>query len=88
MRAKKYDEAKDRWQARVNKDWWFYFKIEGDTYFIVDLIPLRQEPGLSLSDCLAVSYFYLARLGLFIAPRFFISVLRWATISSTVLKGP
>jgi hypothetical protein len=39
----------------VNKDWRFYFKIEGDTYFIVDLIPLRQEPGLSLSDCLAVS---------------------------------
>jgi len=46
LRAKKYDEAKDRWQARVNKDWRFYFKIEGDTYFIVDLIPLRQEPRL------------------------------------------
>jgi mRNA interferase RelE/StbE len=25
LRAKKYDEANDRWQARVNKDWRFYF---------------------------------------------------------------
>jgi plasmid maintenance system killer protein len=38
LRAKKYDEAQDRWQARVNRDWRFYFRIEGDTYFIVDLI--------------------------------------------------
>lgn len=34
LRAKKYDEAKDRWQARVNKDWRFYFNIIGDTYII------------------------------------------------------
>jgi mRNA interferase RelE/StbE len=39
LRAKKYDEAKDRWQARVNRNWRFYFKIEGDTYYIVDVIP-------------------------------------------------
>jgi mRNA interferase RelE/StbE len=39
LRAKKYDEAKDRWQARVNRDWRFYFTIEGDIYFIVDVIP-------------------------------------------------
>jgi hypothetical protein len=39
LRAKKYDEAKDRWQARVKRDWRFYFKIEGDTYFIVDVLP-------------------------------------------------
>ena len=39
LRAKKYDQATDRWQGRVNKDWRFYFKIEGDTYFIVDVIP-------------------------------------------------
>ncbi len=32
LRAKKYDEAKDRWQARVNKDWRFYFKISDDSY--------------------------------------------------------
>jgi mRNA-degrading endonuclease RelE of RelBE toxin-antitoxin system len=24
LRAKKYDEGKDRWQARVNKDWLFF----------------------------------------------------------------
>jgi len=32
LRAKKYDEANDRWQARVNRGWRFYFKIEDDTY--------------------------------------------------------
>jgi len=39
LHAKKYDEAKDIWQARVNKDWRFYFKIEDDTCFITDVIP-------------------------------------------------
>ena len=39
LRAKKYDEANDRWQARVNKDWRFYFSIENDTYVILDIIP-------------------------------------------------
>lgn len=39
LRAKKYDEAKDRWQARVNKDWRFYFTIVNDTYRILKLIP-------------------------------------------------
>jgi mRNA interferase RelE/StbE len=39
LRAKKYDEAKDRWQARVNKDWRFYFMIVEDTYRILKLIP-------------------------------------------------
>ncbi len=39
LRAKKYDEAKDRWQARVNRDWRFYFTIIDDTYRIEDLIP-------------------------------------------------
>ena len=39
LRAKKYDEANDRWQARVNRGWRFYFKIEDDTYFITELIP-------------------------------------------------
>ena len=37
--AKKYDEAKDRWQARVNKDWRFYFTIVDDSYRILKLIP-------------------------------------------------
>lgn len=39
LRAKKYDESEDRWQARVTKDWRFYFSIEGDTYRIIKLLP-------------------------------------------------
>jgi mRNA interferase RelE/StbE len=39
LRAKKYDESRDLWQARVNKDWRFYFKIQGDVYYIVNIIP-------------------------------------------------
>jgi hypothetical protein len=37
LRAKKYDEARDIWQARVNRDWRFYFKILDDTCFITDV---------------------------------------------------
>ena len=39
LRAKKYDEAKDIWQARVTKGWRFYFKIVDDIYFILDIVP-------------------------------------------------
>ena len=39
LRAKKFDESKDQWQARVNDDWRFYFTIEGDVYRITDLKP-------------------------------------------------
>jgi mRNA-degrading endonuclease RelE of RelBE toxin-antitoxin system len=39
LRAKKYDEAANVWQARVNDDWRFYFCIEGDTYVLLDIIP-------------------------------------------------
>jgi hypothetical protein len=39
LHAKKYDEALDRWQTRVNKDWRFYFNIVDDTYVIRDIIP-------------------------------------------------
>lgn len=39
LHAKKYDESKDLWQARVNKDWRFYFVIESDTYIVVRIIP-------------------------------------------------
>jgi mRNA interferase RelE/StbE len=39
LRAKKYSEAEDKWQARVNKSWRFYFKIVGDTYLIEDITP-------------------------------------------------
>jgi mRNA-degrading endonuclease RelE of RelBE toxin-antitoxin system len=34
LRAKKYDEAQDIWQARVTRDWRFYFSIEGDPYIL------------------------------------------------------
>lgn len=34
LRAKKYDEAKDLWQARVSGGWRFYFTIEGDIYVL------------------------------------------------------
>ena len=39
LHAKKYDEANNQRQARVNLDWRFYFTIEGDTYVILDIIP-------------------------------------------------
>lgn len=38
LRAKKYDETQDIWQARVNRDWRFYFQIEGGTYVLFDII--------------------------------------------------
>ena len=38
LRAKKYDEPNDLWQARVNQDWRFYFQIRGDTYVIVTIV--------------------------------------------------
>lgn len=39
LRAKKYDETRDIWQARVNGGWRFYFRIEGDVYHLLDVIP-------------------------------------------------
>jgi hypothetical protein len=39
LHAKKYDEAEDRWQARINQDWRSYFTIAGDTYRISELKP-------------------------------------------------
>ncbi len=39
LHAKKYDAAADLWQARVNRDWRFYFLIQGDAYVIVRIIP-------------------------------------------------
>ena len=38
LHAKKYDEANDLWQARVSKDWRFYFTIVDETYIIQDEI--------------------------------------------------
>ena len=39
LHAKKYDESRDRWQARVNRNWRSYFNIVGDTYIIRDIVP-------------------------------------------------
>lgn len=36
LRAKKYDA--ERWQARVTRDWRFYFRIEGDAYMLLDIM--------------------------------------------------
>ena len=38
LHAKKYDEGEDVWQARVNKDWRFYFIIRNDTCVVLDVI--------------------------------------------------
>jgi hypothetical protein len=39
LRAKKYDEARDIWQARVTGSWRFYFRIEGDAYVLETIRP-------------------------------------------------
>ena len=39
LRAKKYDEARNIWQARITKGWRFYFSIDGDTYIILSITP-------------------------------------------------
>lgn len=41
LRAKKYDEARGLWQARVTDDWRLYFTIEGDAY---TLWSIRAHP--------------------------------------------
>jgi hypothetical protein len=37
LHAKKYDEARDIWQARINRSWRFYFIIQKDTYQIIEM---------------------------------------------------
>jgi mRNA interferase RelE/StbE len=39
LRTKKYDEARDIWQARVNREWRFYFTIEGYVYRLHEIKP-------------------------------------------------
>ncbi len=41
LRARKYHEARDLWQSRVNDAWRFYFSIDGDTY---TLHTIRSHP--------------------------------------------
>jgi hypothetical protein len=39
LQPKKYDEAENRWQARVNQDWRFYFKLIPDGCYITAITP-------------------------------------------------
>ncbi|HZO57266.1 MAG TPA: hypothetical protein VFB63_31435 [Bryobacteraceae bacterium] len=39
IHAKKYSEANDIWQGRVNCDWRFYFQIVDGVIVIIDVIP-------------------------------------------------
>ena len=41
LRAKKYDEGRGIWQARVNYTWRFYFKIVGNVYLMEEI---RNHP--------------------------------------------
>ena len=38
LHAKKYDENRDVWQGRVDRDYRFYFRIDGDLYVILAII--------------------------------------------------
>jgi mRNA-degrading endonuclease RelE of RelBE toxin-antitoxin system len=38
LHAKKYDESKNLWQARISRNWRFYFTIVNDTYRIEDVM--------------------------------------------------
>ena len=37
LRAKKYDESRGIWQARIDKNIRFYFLIKDDTYILLDI---------------------------------------------------
>jgi plasmid maintenance system killer protein len=39
LRIKRYEEGRNFWQARVNRDWRFYFAMENDAYRILKLTP-------------------------------------------------
>ena len=41
LHAKKYDERRDIWQARVSRDYRVFFLIEGDTY---TLLAIKKHP--------------------------------------------
>lgn len=37
LHAKKYNETDDTWQARIDRRYRFYFKIEGDAYLLITI---------------------------------------------------
>ncbi|MEK7637102.1 MAG: hypothetical protein AAB402_01765 [Patescibacteria group bacterium] len=42
LRAKKYNVGQNIWQARINRNWRFYFLIEDDTYILIDIMAHRK----------------------------------------------
>jgi hypothetical protein len=38
LHAKKYDETRDIWQARITGSWRMYFKIDDEGYLLLDMI--------------------------------------------------
>ena len=42
LQAKKYNEARGLWQARVDRNYRFYFLIKKDTYVLIDI---RSHPN-------------------------------------------
>ena len=40
--TKKYDTKKKIWQARVDRNYRFYFLIKGDTYFLLEIKSHRK----------------------------------------------
>jgi mRNA interferase RelE/StbE len=41
LKAKKYDEVRDIWQVRLDRDYHFYFRIRGDIY---DILAVTKHP--------------------------------------------
>jgi mRNA interferase RelE/StbE len=39
LRAKKYDEAREIWQARIDRRYRFYFQVQSDTCILLSVIP-------------------------------------------------
>lgn len=39
LRAKKFNEKQDIWQARVDRYYRFYFLIQGDEYILLEIKP-------------------------------------------------
>ena len=39
LRAKKFDETRGIFQARVNDAWRFYYIVDGDTYILLSISP-------------------------------------------------
>lgn len=37
LRAKKYSESENIWQARIDQNYRFYFRIEKDLYVLLDI---------------------------------------------------